>query len=121
MALLGLMPLFCFGVARHQVEQRLAGVHAVVDHLHHLSGDGHLHPVLGGKIQDALATLDTFTGLLGQLNGLLDGQAAAQVLPEGPVARQRRCAGGDEVTDARQTLEGQWVGSQRSPQPTHFR
>ena len=48
---------------------------------------------------------------------LLGGHALAELLAEGPVARQRRGAGGDQVAEPGQAHQGQRVGAERHRQP----
>src|SRR5688572_2514378 len=80
--------------------------------------DRELHAVPLAELADRHARLDAFRDLTVVCRfGLSQGLAAAETLTEGAVARQRRRAGGDEVTEPGEPGEGLRVGAETDAQP----
>src|SRR5512139_4007687 len=88
------------GLAGHERGERLERVDALVADELDLLGDRHLHADAVRQVTDRQAALDPFGGLPGRGLRLLQGLAAAEVLAERAVARQRRGAGGHQVAEA---------------------
>jgi hypothetical protein len=80
-------------------------------------GDRHFHVVPARELQHRVAGLHALGGLLGDGDDLFQAHAAAEVLTERAVARQRRAAGGDEVAHAREPGESVLVGAERGTEP----
>ena len=70
-----------------------------------------------GQGEQRGARLRALGDLAGGRVDLLGGHALAELLAEGPVARQRRGAGGDQVAEAGQAHQRQRVGAERHRQP----
>ena len=89
-----------------------------MDDLDDLLGDGHLDTIAGRQVQNRLAIFTPSSQVcFGLRDGLVDGsEPAPEVLTECAVSRQRRRACGDEVTDAGQTQERQWIGASAAPE-----
>ena len=58
----------------------------MVNHGHHLLGDGHLDLVLASELEDRPCALDSFARLLHLFGGFGERQTSSQTGPEGSIA-----------------------------------
>src|SRR5262252_1033955 len=89
----------------HQGGQGDLGCDSFVADQFDLFGYRHLDPAGMGEVADGQTALDSLGSLPGGLLRRLQGLAAAEVFPEGPVARHRRHARADEVAEPGQPRE----------------